>query len=152
MEEKKKEKEEKKEEIEGLKESLRAIDNEWPQEEEELLEDTSGNSSETEEKEVEEEEEVEVEVEVEEEEEKEEEEEEEEEEEKEDEEEKEGEGDEYKEVIFEGVEYLANKETGEILDPDDFSEMGFWNAETETIDWATFGDAAKLHESKKSEL
>jgi hypothetical protein len=58
----------------------------------------------------------------------------------------------YLEIIFEGVEYQQHKETGEILDPDDFSEMGFWNAETDTIDWATFGDAEKLHESKKSEL
>jgi hypothetical protein len=57
----------------------------------------------------------------------------------------------YLEIIFEGVEYQQHKETGEILDPDDFSEMGFWNAETDTIDWAN-EDAEEQHKSKKSEL
>jgi len=57
----------------------------------------------------------------------------------------------YIEIIYEGVEYQQDKDNGEILDPDDFGEMGVWNAETQSIDWAD-EDAKKLHESKKSEL
>jgi hypothetical protein len=58
---------------------------------------------------------------------------------------------EYTDVTFEGVEYQQHKDTGEILDPDDFSEMGVWNAESQSIDWDN-EDAEKHHESKKSEL
>jgi len=39
----------------------------------------------------------------------------------------------YTGVISEGVEYLVNEETGEILDPDNFEEMGSWNADTQSI-------------------
>ena len=58
---------------------------------------------------------------------------------------------EYLNIIFEGVEYQQNKENGEILDPDDFSEMGVWNADTQSIDWA-FPSCFLQHKSKKSEL
>jgi len=44
-------------------------------------------------------------------------------------------GDEFDEIIYEGVEYQQYKETGEILDPGDFSVMGVWDAETSSIDW-----------------
>ena len=57
----------------------------------------------------------------------------------------------YLEIIFEGVEYQQDKGNGEILDPDDFSEMGVWNADTQSIDWAD-EDAEEQHKSKKSEL
>ena len=57
----------------------------------------------------------------------------------------------YLEIIFEGVEYQQEKGNGEILDPDDFSEMGVWNAETKSIDW-TDEDAEEQHKVKKSEL
>jgi hypothetical protein len=55
-----------------------------------------------------------------------------------------GEEYEYTGVIFEGVEYLVNEETGEILDPDNFVEMGSWNADTQSIDWVN-EDAKKQH-------
>ena len=58
--------------------------------------------------------------------------------------------DEYNEITFEGVEYQQNKDTGEILDPDDFTEMGVWNSETKSIDWVE--DAEEQHKCKKSEL
>ena len=103
-EEKKEQKEKKKEDIEELKKSL---------EEEELQEDTSGNT--TEDMSGGEEEES-----------------------------------EYLSITFEGVEYQQNKETGEILNPDDFTEMGVWNSETQSIDWAE--DAEEQHKCKKSEL
>jgi primosomal protein N' len=61
------------------------------------------------------------------------------------------EGSDYIEIIYEDVEYQQHKDTGEILDPDDFSEMGVWNAESQSIDWDN-EDAEKHHESKKSEL
>ena len=57
----------------------------------------------------------------------------------------------YLEITFEGVEYQQDKGNGEILDPDDFSEMGVWNAETKSIDW-TDEDAEEQHNVKKSEL
>ena len=57
----------------------------------------------------------------------------------------------YLEIIFEGVEYQQDKGNGEILDPDDFSEMGVWNAETKSIDWTDEG-AEEQHKVKKSEL
>ena len=66
-------------------------------------------------------------------------------------EEEEEEESEYLNITFEGVEYQQNKENGEILDPDDFSEMGIWNAGTQSIDW-TDEDAGEQHNVKKSEL
>ena len=58
---------------------------------------------------------------------------------------------EYINITFEGVEYQQHKETGEILDPDDFSVMGSWNSETSSIDWEDEG-AEDQHKCKKSEL
>ena len=103
---KKKEKEKKKEDIEELKESLK---------EEELQEDTSGNTTDEMSGGEEEEE------------------------------------SEYLTITYEGVEYQQHKDNGEILDPDDFSEMGVWNADTQSIDWA-FPSCFLQHKSKKSEL
>ena len=51
-------------------------------------------------------------------------------------------------ITFEGVEYQQHKETGGILDPEDFTELGFWNAETESIDWED-DDAAAKHKCNK---
>jgi len=58
---------------------------------------------------------------------------------------------EYDDIIFEGVEYQCHKESKEVLDPEDFSVMGTWNTETESIDWED-DDAQENHESKKKEL
>ena len=58
---------------------------------------------------------------------------------------------EYVEIVFERVEYQQHNETGEILDPDDFSVMGTWNADTESIDWED-EEAKKKHEEKKRGL
>jgi len=58
---------------------------------------------------------------------------------------------EYDDITFEGVEYQCHKKTKEVLDPDDFSVMGTWNTETESIDWED-DDAQENHESKKQEL
>ncbi len=58
---------------------------------------------------------------------------------------------EYDDITFEGVEYQCHKESKEVLDPEDFSVMGTWNTETESIDWED-DDAQENHESKKKEL
>lgn len=58
---------------------------------------------------------------------------------------------EYDDITFEGVEYQCHKESKEVLDPEDFSVMGTWNTETESIDWED-EDAQENHESKKQEL
>lgn len=58
---------------------------------------------------------------------------------------------EYDDITFEGVEYQCHKESKEVLDPEDFSVMGTWNTETESIDWED-EDAQENHESKKKEL
>ncbi len=58
---------------------------------------------------------------------------------------------EYDDITFEGVEYQCHKESKEVLDPEDFSVMGTWNTETESIDWED-DDAQENHESKKQEL
>jgi hypothetical protein len=57
---------------------------------------------------------------------------------------------EYLDIIFDGVEYHQHKRTGEIIDRDDFAEMGVWDSESKSIDWAD-EDAEKQHESNKSE-
>jgi hypothetical protein len=58
---------------------------------------------------------------------------------------------EYSEISYEGVEYQQHTETGEVLDPEDFSVMGIWNADTESIDWED-KDAEDTHKEKKSKL
>ena len=65
--------------------------------------------------------------------------------------EKQEEESEYDDITFEGVEYQCHKESKEVLDPEDFSVMGTWNTETESIDWED-EDAQENHESKKQEL
>ena len=65
--------------------------------------------------------------------------------------EQQGEESEYDDITFEGVEYQCHKESKEVLDPEDFSVMGTWNTETESIDWED-EDAQENHESKKQEL
>jgi hypothetical protein len=60
-------------------------------------------------------------------------------------------GDEFDEIIYEGVEYQQYKETGEILDPGDFSVMGVWDAETSSIDWED-ECAEDQHKCNRSEL
>ena len=44
-----------------------------------------------------------------------------------------------------------DKGTGEVLDPDDLSVMGIWNADTDSIDWED-EEAKKKHEEKKRGL
>ena len=57
----------------------------------------------------------------------------------------------YLEITFEGVEYQQHKDTGEVIDPEDFSVMGTWNADIKSIDWEG-EDAEDQHKCKKSEL
>jgi len=132
--EKKKEKEEEKEHKKAEKELKKAAkdpkvekddaieDLKKAFEEAELEEDTSGNASETEDMSDAEEQEQEQEQEQ-----------------------------EYTEITFDLVEYQQHKETGEILDPEDFSVMGTWNADTQSIDWED-EEAEQQHKEKKSEL
>jgi hypothetical protein len=58
---------------------------------------------------------------------------------------------EYSEISYEDVEYQQHKETGEVLDPEDFSVMGTWNADTQSIDWED-EDAEAQHKDKKESL
>lgn len=53
---------------------------------------------------------------------------------------------EYDEIVYEGIEYQCHKESKEVLDPEDFSVMGTWNTETESIVWED-DDAEEKHDN-----
>jgi len=53
---------------------------------------------------------------------------------------------EYDEIVYEGIEYQCHKESNEVLDPEDFSVMGTWNTETESIVWED-DDAEEKHDN-----
>jgi len=50
-------------------------------------------------------------------------------------------------IVFEGVEYMMNPSDGSIMDPDDFTVIGVWNAEGGDIDFE--GDGEEVNNSKK---
>jgi hypothetical protein len=63
-------------------------------------------------------------------------------------EESEEDDDEYNEITYEGVEYQRNKGTGEILDSEDFSLIGYWDAGTDRIEWED-GFAENQHKCRR---
>ena len=50
-------------------------------------------------------------------------------------------------IVFEGVEYMMNPEDGSVMNPDDYSMIGIWNAEEENINFEDDGE--DVHNSKK---